>query len=385
VSSLAKRRKGDVTVRDETKRLKSEIKRLKGEIRKGRAQLAEFRRTAADWKARFREKHRLLRQARHLVPSPAVLETLLPTRLAAAQERARRPDAVARHREFLRIGKRYAQAVEAYEAGHMSNAQSICVGALKFWVPLEARLPERVARAQKQGLPLRVISNTREVASGRVMLDVGGNLGRTAIPRVVLGDVEIAYAAEPHPENYDCLVWSVLENGLAGLVLPDQVAISSRDGTATLLPSRFAGGHALREPGASPENKLTLEVPCCQLDTWTEHLKVNLEDVNFIKVDVQGWEPKVLRGASRILSRQHIAWQFEISPGRLKRAGSCLEELLDLMDLHFDWFVDLDKTRIESRLAPIDQLRSRLSHLESERLETDIVLWQSGGLRSGQS
>ena len=258
----------------------------------------------------------------------------------------------------------------------MPGAQRIQFGALDLWVPLDARLPERVTRARRQGLSLRVILNTREVVPGRVMLDIGGNLGLTAIPRVVLGDVEIAYAAEPHPDNYDCLVWSVLENGLAGLVLPDQVAISSSDGTAQLLSSRFSGGHALRESAVAADDEVTVTVPCYQLDAWTERLGVDLHDVSFIKVDVQGWEPHVLRGSSRVLSHRHIAWQFEIAPGRLKRAGSTLEELYALLDTHFDWFVDLDKSRTGSRLTPIENLRHSLSHLEVESRETDLVLWR---------
>ena len=354
-----------------------------------KTRLAAYEKAAAVWKGRYARTRRVvrkleqtqqkLREARRLLPSPAVLETLLPARLAAARIRASRPDAVARHQALLSTVERYALAVAAHEAGRTRDAERIQIGALFLWVPLDARLPERVERARRQGLPLRVILNTREVAPGRVMLDIGANLGRTAIPRVVLGDAEIAYAAEPHPDNYDCLVWSVLENGLAGLVLPDQAAIGSRDGRATLLTSRFAGGHAVREGDVVPGDEATVTVPCYRLDTWAERLGVDLHDVSFIKVDVQGWEPHVLRGAPRVLSHPHIAWQFEIAPGRLERGGSRPEELYALLDSHFDWFVDLDKSRAGSRLTPIWDLRSSVSHLERGARETDLVLWRSSG------
>jgi len=107
---------------------------------------------------------------------------------------------------------------------------------------------------------------------------------------------------------------------------------------------------------------------------------VNFHDVSFIKVDVRGWEPHVLRGAPRVLSHPHIACQFEITPGRLKRAGSGPEELYALLDSRSDWFVDLDKSRAGSRLMPTGDLRNSLSILGSEARETDLVLLRSGGL-----
>ena len=344
-------------------------------LSKLKTKLGAYRRLADHWKHRFDKTRHSLQVARRRLTTPAVLETFFPERLAVARDRAQRPDAVNRHQSWMRTVERYARAVDAYNAGRMPNAQRIRLGALALWVPLDDRLPDRVTRARSQGLPLRIILSTREVALGRVMLDIGGNLGRTAIPRVVLGDVEMVYAAEPHPDNYDCLVWSILENGLTGLVLPDQVAISSHDGTASLVPSRFAGGHALRPLEDTGEGDVTLTVPCYRLDTWIERHGIDLQDVSFIKVDVQGWEPHVLRGALHVLGHRHIAWQVEIAPGRLARAGSRPDEFYALLESHFNWFVDLDKTRTGPRLVAIEDLRRSLCHLEVGSHETDLLLW----------
>ena len=90
-------------------------------------------------------------------------------------------------------------------------------------------------RIIEQGwLPLDDLATIRQFVVGGIMLDVGANVGTTSIPRVVLGDFPLVYAAEPNTENFECLVGNVLDNQLAGRVLPDRIAISSTTGTARL-------------------------------------------------------------------------------------------------------------------------------------------------------
>ena len=82
-----------------------------------------------------------------------------------------------------------------------------------------------------QDFPYRAIAQTREAGIGGVMIDIGANIGRMSIPRVVLGDATLAYCLEPDPLNYACLVRNIRDNGLAGLALADQPG-ARRDRTA---------------------------------------------------------------------------------------------------------------------------------------------------------
>ena len=69
--------------------------------------------------------------------------------------------------------------------------------------------------------------------------------------------------------------------------------------------------------------------------------RFDLNAVSFIKVDVEGFERRVLAGASRVLSKSRIAWQLEIKPEGLRAAGDDSQSLYSDLQRHFTHFIDL--------------------------------------------
>ena len=57
--------------------------------------------------------------------------------------------------------------------------------------------PRWTARSVIRDFPYRVILQTREVGLGGLMLDIGANTGRMAVPRAILGDVTAVIAPSP--------------------------------------------------------------------------------------------------------------------------------------------------------------------------------------------
>jgi FkbM family methyltransferase len=208
-----------------------------------------------------------------------------------------------------------------------------------------------------------------------VLLDIGANLGRMAIPRVVLGDFERAYCAEPDPVNFAALVRNVVSNGLRGLVLPDQVAIGSTNESAQLHRARYPGGHTLNSAGQAHAE--TVEVPCWTLDAWCGRLSIDPELVSYVKVDTQGWEGHVLRGASALLAHRHIAWQLEVQPALLEAAGTPVDDFYERCAERFTHFIDLDKVARGPRPRRTRELPEALEYLIGRKAPTDIVLFNA--------
>jgi FkbM family methyltransferase len=266
----------------------------------------------------------------------------------------RRAEARARHEAFVARAPGYRAALEG-GPDPSGGAEVTEIAGLRWWVPPDVRKAGGFAdRVLRTGwLPLAEILKARRWARGGIMLDIGANIGATAIPRVLLGDFECAYAAEPEPANYACLVRNVSVNDLRGWVLPDQVAIGDRNGEATLLVSRMMANHRLRpgpEGASTPDaNRRGVLVPCLTLDSWTGTLGVDVDRVTFIKCDTQGWEGHILLGAPEILRRRHIVWQLEFWPRGLAKARFDLEEFYDILARHFSHFIDL---RGPQALAP---------------------------------
>ncbi len=327
-------------------------------------------------RTRDRDAHAELERLHRAIPSSDTVRRTFELRRPVALARARGPEAVAREAQFRERSAAYVAAVPAAAAatdGAPDMARTTLQG-LTWWVPVLKpgdELPGSPWLA-KQRFPYRTIAQTRELAVGGIMLDLGCNLGRMAISRAVLGDVMAVYGAEPDPLNYACLVRNVVANGLAGLVMPDHCAIGDRDGTARLKRAGSSGGHHVERDGGSD---LT-EVPMYTLDSWVRRLGIDLDLVTFVKVDVQGYEPYVLAGAAATLAHRHVVWQMEISPSLLRQAGTEPADLYARLSSHFSHFTDLNKNASGGRGRPTRELADALGYIEGgHHDQTDLVLF----------
>jgi len=220
------------------------------------------------------------------------------------------------------------------------SGDRVRIAGLTWHIPPDDRKPGSLSDRLLHGqLPLAEILRTRRYAHGGVMIDIGANIGTTAIPRLLLGDVERVYGVEPDPANHACLERTIAGNGLADRVVVDRVALGASDGEGDLLVASRMGRHRLVSTGAT--KRMTVRVPVLTLDTWSQRLGADLERVRYVKCDTQGWESHVLSGASQLLARRSIVWEMEICPGLLESAGSSLDELCAALGRHFGWFVNL--------------------------------------------
>jgi FkbM family methyltransferase len=220
-----------------------------------------------------------------------------------------------------------------------------------------------------------VILQTREVGVGGVMLDLGASVGRTSVTRGLLGDVRAVYAAEPEPASYTALVQNVVAHGLRGIVLPDRVAVGAARGEVQLHQSRFLDGHRVLATPVTGAGHHVVQVACWPVDAWMPQVGCDPRAVTFVKVDVQGGEPEVLRGAGGLLARRQAAWQVAIAPALLAKAGRSMADLLGALEPHFTHFIDIGTPPAgRTRLQPAAGLADWLTYLGSGQPATDLLL-----------
>lgn len=322
-------------------------------------------------------------QRRRQVLSNRVVEQILPQRLVTAQARAEAPEARLRHETMCRAAASYRRLVEADIHPAPASAREIAINGVRWWVaaprPNAEAFNERIVA--KENFPYRHITQTRDLAIGGIMLDLGANIGRTAIPRVIAGDVTAVYCAEPDPLNFLCLYRNAVDNGLQGLVLPDQVAITRASGAVRLFRAKGSGGHRVLPDGESgsggPHEAHVIDVEGVTLDAWVARLGVDLRLVTFVKVDTQGAEEHVLAGGERLLAQRHIAWQLEIAPDQLESAGSSLRDLVSRLEGAFTHYIDLNRCAPGERSQPISALGDSLGYLVPPA-HTDVIVYNAG-------
>jgi len=124
-----------------------------------------------------------------------------------------------------------------------------------------------------------------KIEQGDTVLDVGGCIGDTTLPMAKRAGKEAkVIAVEPHPRNADCL-----RRNLEGYDLElFQGVITDHDGTTELCVSEACTGHSVLSRSGE-----TIEVPGRTLDSLFGD-----RDIDFAKIDVQGFEVPVMKGGT---------------------------------------------------------------------------------------
>lgn len=365
---------------DEARAERDDLQRRLGDaderIEKLRAEKAEAKRSAAERRAEA------MRQRRR-APVSRVLQDLMTARRAQLPLRASAAGAPLREQRLLQVSASYADAIAGRTPPDPDLAQRIELDGLAWWVPVGSSAPEEVARAvSKEALPYLALLQSREVCVGGIMLDLGAHDGGTAIPRVLLGDVEAVYCAEPDPLNYACLAANVCENSLRGLVLPDRVAIGASEGKGRLHLMRSTRGHRVIASDTDEDSSAVVEVEIRTLDAWVSDLQIDQRAISFIKSDTQGYELQVLEGAPAVLAQRQIAWQLEVAPALMRVAGSDLRDFVAMLSSRFTHFIDLRADAPGKRRRVIADLGEGLAYLEreGESAKTDLIVYSAGAV-----
>lgn len=164
------------------------------------------------------------------------------------------------------------------------------------------------------------------ISPSMTVVDVGANVGvYTALFSQLVGPSGRVIALEPAPDNWRALSKALATNLWSNVEL-HQVAAADRAGRMSFERSSYnSGNNALSADGRSGGG---LEVDVAPLDSIVAGRKVH-----FIKIDVQGWEASVLRGARQTLSEnQPLSVRVEIWPSGLRRAGSSSDEVVELLE-----------------------------------------------------
>jgi FkbM family methyltransferase len=148
----------------------------------------------------------------------------------------------------------------------------------------------------------------RAFKSTDVFFDIGANTGALSLlaGTAHAGRVPV-FAFEPAFDNFEALVRNVLANGLESVITPLQVALLDETAVRPFFYYRRGAGSALHAVGQPLdflrrpfEAVAVQQVMAFKLDDLVGSL--NLPRPTRIKLDVDGFEDKVLAGAERVLT-----------------------------------------------------------------------------------
>ena len=154
------------------------------------------------------------------------------------------------------------------------------------------------------------------------VIDVGANFGYHTLffSRVASGNV---YAFEPQQQNYTLLHGNIARNGVSNVVLY-RMACGDKHETVRmpLITTTAMTNMGDFTPNCIANKSYFTEVSAVPLDS------LDLPSIDLIKIDVQGYEVKVLNGARQTIGRYKPTLIVEFESHQMVKTQSSVEALI---------------------------------------------------------
>lgn len=171
------------------------------------------------------------------------------------------------------------------------------------------------------------------IKKGDITVDIGANIGMFSVYlSLVVGDRGQVYAFEPVRDTYHRMLENLAINRCEN-VLPYRQAVSNKVGKSTMniFPEGYGAWNTFGRPNFGEIKPVGKEnVPTTTVEHFCRQNKIS--NIDFLKIDVEGYEKDVLEGAKRMLASNKIKYlSFEISEIPLKGAGRKGRDVFDFL------------------------------------------------------
>jgi FkbM family methyltransferase len=166
----------------------------------------------------------------------------------------------------------------------------------------------------------------RHVKLGDVVIDVGANRGMFALYAAKsVGPRGLVICFEPNPACIALLEQTIRANQITNIDIRN-AGLADEPGVLDLIVPDVDSGMATFANYGPEVGKIAIRCPVLVGDEA-------LRDItpNFIKIDVEGFEPRVIKGLASTIRRHRPLIYTEMVQSHLERAGSSAKELIDLL------------------------------------------------------
>lgn len=164
---------------------------------------------------------------------------------------------------------------------------------------------------------------------GMNVLDVGAHVGyHSLLAARLIGPTGKVYAFEASPDNFELLEKNIELNRYKNIMAIPK-AVSDRTGTITFhLSPEGNDRNSIYESSRTASSGGELEVSTVSLDDFLE--QQGWPEIHLVKIDVEGAEPLVLRGMSKLLERStELKMVVEFAPSCIREGGCAPQQFLE--------------------------------------------------------
>lgn len=168
------------------------------------------------------------------------------------------------------------------------------------------------------------------IQPGTAVIDIGANIGtHTVAYSEVVGEDGCVLSFEPNPQAHEALLKN-MEKGAKSRWSAYSYALSDQAGKAYLMLDSNAGASHIATCPATPQEGMWAFIEVRTLDEFLPDLRIPGVGMplSYVKIDAEGFEFKILKGAEAILRLHRPVILLEINTQRLRENGTEVFEIL---------------------------------------------------------
>lgn len=218
------------------------------------------------------------------------------------------------------------------------------------------------------------------IRPGDTLCDVGGNIGMmTLLGSRLVGDTGCVHTFEPNPREVQRIAKTLADNAIRNVTL-HPVGLSDAPDTLTLsIVTKHSGMGTLATPQGE-EADLISERHAVKVMRGDDELPANLKPPVTMKIDIEGFECRAIRGLSATIAKYHPAVCTEVLGQHLHRAGASVKEIFDLMLGHGYKAYNIGLRRNWTR----QKLSLKLIDKHDESMDTNVAWVFPGTVHEGR-
>jgi FkbM family methyltransferase len=186
------------------------------------------------------------------------------------------------------------------------------LGDLDLWYRADDKyIGQRIALGKYEKYETAILLKQLNINS--IAVDVGANIGYYTLQ--MAKKAKKVYAIEPDKKCFEILKKNVKENNLNNVVLINKAASDKKEKKYLIRDEKNQGNSKIKptsNPSLDKEGN-TNNWDLIMAETL-DNILINEQYISLIKVDTQGWEPEVIKGAKKTIKRDEPILFLEYTP-----------------------------------------------------------------------
>ena len=191
-----------------------------------------------------------------------------------------------------------------------------------------------------------------------LFLDLGANIGTTGIYflKKLTPNLKLL-AFEPDAENFKMLRANLILNDLFEKATAENLGLGMEEGEQKMYRFNYNPGANRMLANAVTADTPTETIKIISLDKYFEEKNLAAEDIKYIWIDTEGFEPQVLLGAQNILRKNPAPLFMEFNPHIYKKSGF-YEKLIGILNEFYSSYIFLPLTNRTNtfEIQPLEKL-----------------------------